>query len=194
MYGKELIGYLSILVTLFGYTHYFVSIFKGRTKPHAFSWMIWGFLVSVAFYAQYINKAGPGAWATGFVAVICIAVAIIAMFRGEKDIKKSDWISFICALTIIPVWYLTEDPLPALVIAMLIDMFGYYPTFRKSYYKPYEETIVAYVTGILQVSLSLSAMEHYSLVNITYPVFVMFINTSFVLMVVYRRGKANVAI
>lgn len=185
---KELAGYLSVVIALLGYLHYFISIFKGQTKPHALSWVIWGFLVSVAFYAQYTNKAGPGAWATGFVAVACFVIAAIAVFRGEKNITKSDWITFIGAFLIVPIWYITKNPLPAVILAMLIDIFGYYPTFRKSYYKPYEETLVAYVAGILQAAFALLAMKEYMLINILYPVFVTLINTSFVMLVVYRRN------
>jgi hypothetical protein len=141
----------------------------------------------MAFYAQYTNAAGPGAWATGLVAVSCFAVAIIALFRGEKEITKSDWATFIGALMIMPVWYFTKNPLIAIILIMLIDLCGYYPTFRKSYYKPHEESIIVYIMGVLQVSISICAMENYYLVNILYPIFIMFINTSFVCLVICRR-------
>lgn len=185
--GKEALGCFSLVIASISYIHYFNSIFKRRTKPHAFSWMIWGFLISIAFYAQYSNGAGPGAWATGLVACSCITVAVIALFIGEKDIRKSDWVTFVCALAVIPVWWLTHDPLLAVIMVIFIDMFGYYPTFRKSYYKPYEETTVAYTLGVLQVIISLLAMENYHLVNIVYPIFIMFANSAFVTMVLYRR-------
>lgn len=185
--AKELLGYISVAVTLISYASYFYTIFCGRTKPHAFSWVIWGILVSIAFYAQYSNGAGSGAWATGVVGASCFAVAVIALFRGEKDIRKSDWLTFIAALLIIPVWYFTNNPLFAIILVMFIDGCGYYPTFRKSYHKPYEESILLYSLGVLQVFLSLCAMANYYLVNILYPIFIMCLNSVFVCMVVWRR-------
>lgn len=188
---KDLLGYISVVITLTSYASYFYSIFRGHTKPHAFSWVVWGLLVSIAFSVQYTNGAGAGAWATGLVGLSCFAVAITALFRGEKDIHKSDWVAFAAALMIIPVWYLTSDPLIAIFLVIIIDAFGYYPTFRKTYYKPYEEAVTVYILGVLQVTCSLCAMKHYKLVNILYPMFIACINTSFVFMLFYRRKKMH---
>lgn len=194
MIDKELVGYYSLAAALTSYILYFISIANGRTKPHAFSWTTWGILTLIAFYAQYSNGAGPGAWATGCVALLCFAVAATAVFIGEKDIKFIDLVMFICALSIIPVWYFTKEPLPAIIMIVFIDALGgYYPTFRKSYHKPHEELLLLYLISMLQVILSLFAMEHYYLVNIIYPIFILFSNAAFIIMVMWLRIKKNVA-
>lgn len=190
MHEKELIGYFSLVAAVISYVFYFRSMLQGKTKPHAFSWLTWGILTSIAFYAQYTNEAGPGAWATCLVAALCFMVAILAFFIGEKDIRRSDCLMFAGALCILPVWYFTRNPLTAVIMVAVIDaMGGYYPTFRKSYHKPYEEMLFLYVTGLIQVLLSLLAMEHYYLVNILYPLFIIGGNTAFIAMVVWRRGQ-----
>ncbi len=187
--SKELLGYLSLIATLLRFSIYFYSIFKRHTKPHVFSWITWGILTSINFYAQYSNKAGHGAWATGLIAASCFTVAIMALFWGEKDIKRSDYYTFIAALLIIPLWYFTANPLLAVIMTVVIDVLGaYYPTFRKSYYKPYEETLFLYTIGIFQATLSLMAMDHYYLVNIIYPTVTLCANSSFACMVASRRN------
>ncbi|HEU5047743.1 MAG TPA: hypothetical protein VFT64_07860 [Rickettsiales bacterium] len=190
---KTLIGYCSLVAAAISYVFYLRSVLQGRTKPHAFSWTTWGILTSIAFYAQYTNEAGAGAWATCLVAAFCFLVALLAFFIGEKDIRRSDCIMFVGALCILPVWYATKNPLTAVIMVAVIDAFGgYYPTFRKSYYKPHQEMLQLYIIGLIQVILSLFAMEHYYLVNIFYPLFIICGNTAFIAMVVWRRHKMNI--
>lgn len=188
MLSKDIFGYLSITVALASYVFYFASVIRGQTKPHAFSWITWSIITFIVFYAQYSNDAGPGAWGTGIIALSCAVVAVMAFFWGEKDIRKSDWVMFISALVIIPVWCFTSNPMLAVIMSIMIDAFGgYYPTFRKSWHKPHEEQLQLYIIGVPQLVCTLLAMEHYYLVNILYPLFVLIGNVSFVLMVLWRR-------
>lgn len=191
---KEILGYLSLLTAFISYVLYFRSVLKGKTRPHAFSWFIWGILTSIAFAAQYANGAGAGAWATCFVALYCFTVAVLAVFMGEKDIKKSDYITFSLALMILPLWYLMHDALTAVIMIILIDALGgYYPTFRKSWHKPGEETLTLYIISIFQLLLSLLAMQNYALVNILYPVFIILANSAFAAMVWLRRKIVTIS-
>jgi len=187
MVNKELLGGLSLIICAAGNVVYIRSILQGKTKPHAFSWAVWALLSLMVFYAQYIKGAGAGAWVTGLITVLNIAIAVLALKYGEKDIRRSDWVSFICALLVVPVWYVTDDPLLAVIIIIIIDAFGYYPTFRKCFYNPYQENMTLYVTGGLQVPFSLLAMGEYSLVNILYPLSLVIGNTALIIMVLYMR-------
>ena len=188
MTEKEILGVLSLLAACVSYICYFRSVLQGVTKPHAFSWITWGVLTAIAFVAQYSHHAGAGAWATGFVAVYCFIVGLLALFIGEKHITKSDWLTFLSALLIIPIWYFTQNALTAILLIIVIDALGgYYPTFRKSYSKPDQEALALYVISTFQVMLSLGAMQNYLWVNILYPAFIMIANAIFVIMVLWRR-------
>ena len=129
---KQWLGYVSLLCGVMGYGTYLWSILSHRTRPHAFSWVVWGTVTAVVFYAQVIKGAGAGAWATGFSSGICFIVTGFAFYRGEKKITLTDWLAFSGALLAIPVGYLTQDPLWSVILVTLIDQLGFYPTFRKS--------------------------------------------------------------
>jgi hypothetical protein len=144
---KSLIGLLATIIGLIGYIPYFRDIFRGQTKPHVFSWFIWGLLTTIAFIAQFIEDAGPGSWVTGSTAVICLVIAGIALSKGERGITKFDWFCFITALAGIVLWVITDNPLTAVIIVTLVDALAYVPTFRKTYHKPYEETLIEYALG-----------------------------------------------
>ncbi len=58
---KELLGAAAIALTLYAFLPYIRSILQGRTRPHVFSWVIWGSTTFVVFLAQLADKGGAGA-------------------------------------------------------------------------------------------------------------------------------------
>jgi hypothetical protein len=108
---KELLGIITLLLTFGAGVHYFMAMWRGTIKPHAFSWCIWGLLTCIAACIQFSEGAGPGAWSTAGTSVLCFAIAGAAIFKGEQNITWDDWAVFIAALFSIPLWLLTDDPL-----------------------------------------------------------------------------------
>jgi hypothetical protein len=189
---QQLFGLFSVAFSTIGYGIYVRSILQKRTKPHLFSWLVWTVVMGIVTLAQFSKGAGAGSWATGSSALACLFVAIMAMTRGETNITRSDWIAFAGALTTIPVWYLTQDPLWVVVLASVIDAMAYYPTFRKSYRKPFEENPALYAIDILKWLVAFMAMETYSVTTLLYPLFLVTANGALIGMITWRRSQAKV--
>ena len=51
----------AILITFVAFIPYIISILQGKTKPHMFSWVIWGSTTMVVFFAQLEDQGGMGA-------------------------------------------------------------------------------------------------------------------------------------
>ena len=189
MSHQDWFGAVSVALAATGYTSYIVGILKKRTKPHLFSWGVWAIIMTIVFVAQFIKGAGAGAWVTGFSAAACLTIAALAIQHGEKNITTSDWLAFFGAITIIPVWYLTRDPLWAVLLATVIDAMAYYPTFRKSYGKPYEENTLTYSIDVIKWVVAFFALGNYSATTLIYPMFCLSANTLLVVMILWRRSK-----
>ena len=187
MDAAEILGWTAAALGLLGYVPYFISMLRNKTKPHAFSWLVWGILTAIAYFAQTADGAGAGAWATGFTAIACFIIVLFAIFKGEKNITRSDWIAFLTALTAIPVWYATKDPLWAIVLITIIDMIAFYPTFRKSWHKPHEEEPLAYGISGLKFFIAILALENLTVTTALYPLSLVLMNWIFVTMVFWRR-------
>jgi hypothetical protein len=187
MSDKDTWGIVSLVLTIIAFAPYFRSIFKGETKPHMFTWFVGGSCHAVNFIGTYIRGAGAGSWSSGFTALICFAIAVLSFSRGEKNITKSDWVAFIFALAIIPVWYLTKDPLGAVILALLINYLGCYPTARKSYKAPHSENIFTWIVGALRYLISIFAVEQYSIVTVVYTLGMFFANSVIIALLVWRR-------
>jgi hypothetical protein len=188
---KQSLAAAAIGVTIMMFVPYIRSMQQGRTRPHAFSWIIWALVTFVVFLAQLAGHGGAGAWPIGVSGLITIYIAVLAYRRhADRHITRVDWVFLATALAALPVWALTSDPLAAVVLLTGVDLAGFGPTFRSAYQRPYDEPIGFYLLGTLRNTLAIAALEHYSLTTVLFPAAVAASNLVFVAMVVWRRRPA----
>ena len=167
---KELFSTLAVVVTFALFIPYIRSIQRGETKPHVFSWVIWGLGTLIVFFAQLAGGGGLGAWVIGISGLISSYIALLAYLkRGDTVITKSDWMFFGAALCALPCWFLTSNPLWAVVTLTLVDLFGFGPTIRKAYAHPHEESAGFFALSTFRNLLVILALEHYSLTTVLFP-------------------------
>ena len=186
---QELFAGAAVLIGLLSQTVYIVSILKGITKPHLFTWVVWGTLGAIGFAAQWHDNAGPSMWAMAMTTLMAFSTALLSLKYGEKTFTRGDKLSLAASLFAIVPWLLTDDPLGSVILISLIDAVAFYPTVRKSWHKPQEESLLAYNIGSLKFGLSLFAITNFTLTNALYPAAIVFINTAFVVMCILRRKK-----
>ncbi|OIN87962.1 MAG: hypothetical protein AUJ12_00035 [Alphaproteobacteria bacterium CG1_02_46_17] len=83
--SPEIWGGLSVALALFSLGPYLWATLKGTNKPHIFTWVIWTLLTAIAFFIQYLEGAGSGAWSGGISTVLCFAILIASVRHGEKS-------------------------------------------------------------------------------------------------------------
>lgn len=167
---KELLSAIAIAITFIAFMPYIRSIQQGKTKPHVFSWIIWASVTFIIFLAQLADKGGAGAWPIGVSGIITLYVAILAYSKkSDSMITKKDWLFFSIAMSALPFWYFTSNPLWAVVILTTVDLLGFAPTFRKSYYRPYEESLLFFILMAIRNVIVITALENYSLTTILFP-------------------------
>lgn len=167
---KLIFSGIAIALALIGFVPYIALILRGKVKPHVFSWVIWGITTTVIFFAQLEAEGGVGAWPIGVSGFVTILIAILAYLkRGDATITRADWGFLLTAIASLPLWYVTDDPLWTVVILTTIDMIGFGPTFRKAYYRPFEESRVFFLTLILRNACSVVALEAYSVTTVLFP-------------------------
>ncbi len=184
---KVIIGVLAAGLSFVGYIPYFRDIFLKKTKPHLFSWFIWTLISGVAFFAQLEEGAGSGAWVVGLSSAICFSIGIISLFQGEAKISFSDWIALFGAVIGLILWQVADNPLLAIIFVTIADFLAFIPSFRKAFYKPYEETAITWLASSLKFVLALIATKSYSLTTVLYPASLVLSNGSFLLMLLLRR-------
>lgn len=187
MTEQQIIGAAASLLGLYGYAMYMRGVLRGQLRPHMFTWIVWGVLMSIGLAAQLTEDTGPGTWNLMSSTAATVAIAVASLFYGDRNIAKSDWVAFIASLTAIPVWVMTKNPLYAVYIICAIDCAAVWPTFRKSWIRPHEEGATAFALTIPQFLLSIIALDHVTLVTAMYPALIIILNAALVLMLLWRR-------
>ena len=187
---KEILSAIAIALTFAAFVPYIRAILGGTTRPHVFSWVIWGSTTFVVFLAQIEGKAGVGAWPIGVSGSITLFIACLAYVRrADITITKTDWFFFIPALSSLPLWYVTSDPLWAVVILTIVDVLGFGPTVRKAYSFPHSESLLFFALFAVRNVLVILALESYSVTTVLFPAVIAVACVSLVAMVRYRRRE-----
>ncbi len=186
---QVILGAVSVGIGILGYALYFRSIFKGKTKPHPFTWFIFWVIDATVLAAQLLHGGGPGAWALEVSVVMNLFVLYFAITRGEKRIAKVDWACLAFALVGIVLWQTSGDALYAVLCAAGADVLAKIPTIRKSYLRPYEESISVWGLDMGRFALSILALSSLSLTTALFPAEVVLTNGIVVLTVLLRRRQ-----
>ena len=185
---KEILSTIAIIITLVAFVPFIRSILKDETKPHVFSWVIWGSTTFIIALAQFSDNAGVGALPIALSGVISIYVAILSYVKmNDHTITKFDWSVFFVAMSAIPLWYVTSNPLWAVLVLTTIDSLGFIPTLRKAYYYPEEENLTFYVLMSIRNFVVIMALEYYSLTTILFPLVMNIMGIWLIGLIVYRR-------
>lgn len=185
---KELLSSVAIALTLIAFFPYIRSIIAGATRPHVFSWVIWGATTFVVFLAQLEDGGGTGAWPIGVSGMITIFIALLAYIkRADISITLTDWLFLVAALSSLPFWYFTSDPLWAVVILTAVDVLGFGPTVRKAYCMPHSESLLFFGLFAARNLIVILALENHSITTVLFPAVIATACILLMTMLTYRR-------
>jgi len=188
---RSLLSFVAIVLTFVGYVPYVRSILRRETKPHVFSWIIWGSTTFIGFFAPIEGGGGAGAWPIGVSGTVALLVAFLAWrFRGDTSVTASDRLFFGLALASLPLWYLTADPLWSVVVLTLADTLGIGPTLRKAYRYPAEENLTFWTLFVVRNGVASAALERWSTTTLLFPVVTGASCLGLVFLVLWRRSIA----
>ena len=138
---------------------------------------------------MYASNGGVGAFPMGFAALLCFSIAFLTYTKTGLDyISRSDWIFLTLALLAIPLWYVTDNALYAIILLSIIDVLGFIPTFKKAYNYPFDEQLSFFVMMVIKdVFFAIPALEEHTLTTMLFPLTLSTATTFFVLMVYWRR-------
>ena len=189
---KEILGGIAVVIAFISYVPYIRDIFNNKTKPHAFSWLVYSVMTGIAFFGQIVGGGGAGAWVNGLTAIVCFVIFIFGLLKGRANIVFIDWISLLGAVVALIFWFITKGPLLSVILVTIIDALGFFPTFRKSFHKPHEETLITYFLSALKYVFALFALDIFSVVTALFPLYLVFANSAFFIMALIRKRQLSI--
>lgn len=184
---KDAVAVAAMLLGGLAYLPYFAGLFKGRTKPHAYTWLIWSITQGTA--TAGLLSGGGGLIAIGFFvgAVSCFVVFLLALRYGTRDITRGDTILLCVALAAILVWWQLDSPVLAVLMVAAIDGIGYLPTYRKLWKDPWSETLGAWALFTASYALALVGLTDYNLLTVPYVAAILGANSLLIALALHRR-------
>lgn len=186
---KSLLSIVAVVLTFAAYVPYFRDIFKGKTKPHLYSWILWGVLSLLVAGLQAVGGAGAAIWPTVVVGFLCLAVAALSVKGSSKYITATDTAMAILSLLAIVFWLVIDQPVISLFLVIAGDILAFIPTVRKSWHDPYSETLSMYAITTLRYILVVLAIQEYTLLSALWPAFWVVGNAVFVVILALRRKQ-----
>jgi hypothetical protein len=188
---RIIISLIAVILSLWGYGVYISDILKRKTVPHTFTFLIWAIASSITWALQVYGGAGVGSWITFVVSAICIFIFFLSLKYGEKKITTLDVVFFSLSLIALLLWLVAKQPVWSTVLIVATDVLGFGPTVRKSWNKPYEESLFTWELTAFRHALGILALERFNILTLLYPVAWVAANILFSLMLIIRRKKLN---
>lgn len=187
---KLLFGIAAVIALLMGYIPYLRDIFLLKTKPHAYTWLIWAITQSIAVAALLHGGGGAVASLNLFAGAILVSVIFLLSLRfGTKNITGSDTIALFVALAAIGVWLKLDNPFLAVVMVSAIDGIGYFPTYRKTWSEPWSETLRTWILFTLSAVFAIFALAEYNALTVTYLATVLTANVILIIILSAARRR-----
>jgi hypothetical protein len=190
---KDILGLTAVAIAFASYISYFWGIYKGQIKPHAFTWFAWGVLTSIGFAASFTSGGGSGSWVMLVNIICCLTISFIAFRQGHVKYVLFDWLALAGALIGIGLWWYTNNPLTAIILACVSDTIALLPSVRKAYYYPNEESVKPWAIGILYYVIGFFALDSVNLTTTLYPATIILTDIFFIFEVIIRRRQIKKA-
>lgn len=185
---KLILAIISSIITFIGYSIYVIDIFKKKTEPHLYSWLIWTILPIIGVLSQFKDSSGYGSWGLITGCFFCTIIFLLSFKYGTKNITNFDISCLIASLFAIFIYINLKNPIWSIITVSIIDFIGFLPTFRKAYIKPFSETPITFGTMGISHLLSLLALQNYTFTTIFYLAVLFFANFSLSAMILYKKN------
>lgn len=164
---------LGAALSLVSSSWYAFLTLRGVVRPNRVSWFLWAAAPAIAFGAQI----GDG---VGLPAVTALAVGLgpfvifCASFVNPSSywqVSKFDLTCGAVAAVALLIWLALDDPVLAVLTAVLADAIGGVPTVSKAWRRPDTERSFVYLLGTANGTLALLSLSSFDITTVAFPVY-----------------------
>lgn len=185
----EYLVFLGAAAQLYGIIIYIKEMIQGKTKPNRVTWLMWS-IAPLIGTAAAVNKGVGWAVLPVFMAGFGPLIVFVTSFfckDGYWKLKILDYLCGVASVLALVLWWITKEPLIAIVFSILGDGFAALPTVFKSWKNPETESVEAYTTGLFSALTCIFAIKMWSVSEIAFPAYLIIVNI--VLITIIYNGK-----
>lgn len=184
---KSIFLLLSVLLPIYSPWVYAKSILRGEAKPHRttqFVLLVITLLTTSSLLAQNDRVA---IWLAAVSAFQGVVIFILSLKYGMGGWAKTDLFCLLFAGLGIILWQTTHDPAVGLYFSIAADCIGMIPTLIKTYHAPETENMSFFALDSVAAGFNLLAHTSWGLTEITYPLYLLLINFTMVLLILHGK-------
>lgn len=186
-----IVGVLAASCSLVAISKYVPSILRGETKPNRATWIIWNITNIILLVSYFSVGARTTIFLPTIYAINGLIVLILSIRYGVSHWSRLDyWSLFVAGISLV-IWFITKNPLTALLMNLLMDSVGYLPTLKKIFYDPLSENRTAWTFTTLGSFINFFALTSLSFGIIVYPIIIFTMN-AIVLIIFYRKQITSI--
>jgi hypothetical protein len=176
-------GIIAGIFSIGCYIPYIISILKKKTIPSRATWITWTILSTVISFIHYFSGDLQTIWLPVCGGIGQGIVALLSLKYGKKGWSKFDLSCLFFVGIGLTLWWRFNSPFPALVLNILVDLFGALPTIKKTYSEPETEDLLTWVLYFTGSSFNLLAVETLSFKSLVFPLYIFSINAVMVTLI-----------
>jgi len=184
---KEFLGELAGFINLVAYFPYFVSIFRGETKPNFVTWLVWTFLELLIGGSYILGGADNTKWLPIASFFGMFLTVILSIFYGKRKWEFVDKICLIGSLIGINIWVVSGNPGFALLIFLSVDLLAAIPTLIKSKKHPQSEDLFAWILTLLSGFINILAVDKWIFSIVLLPLYNLMVYLMVVSVLIFSR-------
>jgi len=167
----------SLIIRLFSGGKYAVGVLRGIARPNPITWFLWGLTSLIAFCAQ-LGDLQAQSFVTLALGVTPIAISVVAIAKNglRAHCTRFTLSCGLCALIGIALWQITDNPVMAIVFAIIADIMASLPTLKKSYGDPASEYAFPYLLSVFSMVITLLTIRSWVFIIYAFPLYMLCIN------------------
>ncbi|MDB5188215.1 MAG: hypothetical protein JWO50_735 [Candidatus Kaiserbacteria bacterium] len=172
-----IVGSVAGLIAMLAVIPYIKDILHGTTRPNFFSFSLWALLLFISILAQFSSGASWSlALLIGDFIGTCSVVILCLFGYGYGKYGRLEWICTALAVLAMFSWLLTQQPILAILFAVLADAMAAVPTVIKAFKDPWSEAptqwlLIAFASGLAVISTTI-----FDPANLIFPIYLLLVN------------------
>jgi hypothetical protein len=175
-------------VHLYGTWRYLQDTLFGTTKPNRVSFVLWSAAPLIGGFAA-LSEGASLALIPVFLAGIGPLIILIASYKNKNAYWKLRPFDYACgffSVLALVLWFITKQPVVAVIFAIISDALATAPTVVKSWTHPHTETAISYTTSLFSSLTAFTAISLFTFTELAFPVYIVISNAS-ILFAIYHK-------
>jgi len=191
-YVKIAASAAATVLALVAYVPYLRDMFRGKAKPHLYTWISIFLVTVIVAYIQLIGGSGIGAIPIILGVGVDVVILHCCFKFGTKDVVFMDKVCLAASIFGVLFYVIAQSkPVISLAIVTAAEIIAFIPTFRKTRNEPFSESLPSYYLIMLKLSLILVALQRYNLLTVSYSTLWLLVFTVFLISVYRWRARTT---